>query len=88
VNVHSQSREYGELWLKTNLLGKTEVELVMWAVREGVAAQARELSALLGQELEKAGLVMRSFQIIHGERPFKHPEHGPTGCGHTLDLLV
>jgi hypothetical protein len=86
VNVHSQSREYGELWLKTNLLGKTEVELVMWAVREGVAAQARELTPLLGQELEQAGLVMRSFQIIHGERPFKQPEHGPTGCGHTLDL--
>jgi hypothetical protein len=86
VNVHSQSREYGELWLKTNLLGKVEVELVMWAVREDVALQARELSGLLGLELEKASLVMRSFQVIHGERPFKQPEHVPTGCGHLLDL--
>jgi hypothetical protein len=86
VNVHSQSREYGELWLKTNLLGKTEVDLVMWAVREDVVTQARDLSGLLGLELQKASLVMRSFQVIHGERPFKHPEHAPTGCGHTLDL--
>lgn len=86
VNVHSQSREYGELWLKTNLLGKTEVELVMWAVREDVVAQARDLSGLLGLELQKASLVMRSFQVIHGERPFKHPEHAPTGCGHILDM--
>jgi hypothetical protein len=86
VNVHSQSREYGELWLKTNLLGTTEVDLVMWAVREDVVTQARDLSGLLGLELQKASLVMRSFQVIHGERPFKHPEHAPTGCGHTLDL--
>jgi len=86
VNVHSKSREYGELWLKTNLLGKTDVELVMWALREGVVEQARELSDLLGQELEKAGLVMRSFQVIHGERPFKLPEHAPTGSGHILDM--
>lgn len=86
VNVHSQSREYGELWLKTNLLGKTEVELVMWAIREGVVAQARELSGLLGQELEKAGLTMKSFQVVQGERPFKHPERAPTGCGHILDM--
>ena len=86
VNVHSQSQEYGELWLKTNLLGKTDVELVMWALREGVVEQARELSGLLGQELEKAGLVMRSFQVIHGERPFKLPEHAPTGSGHILDM--
>ena len=85
VNVHSQSPEYGELWLKTNLLGATDVELVMWAVRENVVSQAREFSGLLGLELQKANLVMRSFQVIHGERPFKQAEHAPTGCGHILD---
>ena len=86
VNVHSKSREYGELWLKTNLHRKTDVELVMWALREGVVEQARELSGLLGQELEKAGLVMRSFQVIHGERPYKLAEHAPSGSGHILDM--
>jgi hypothetical protein len=57
----------------------------MWAVRENVVAQAREFSGLLGLELQKANLVMRSFQVIHGERPFKQAEHAPTGCGHILD---
>lgn len=86
VNVHSQSSEFGELWLKTNLHGKTDVELVMWAAREGIAEQARQLSGLLGLELQSAGLVMRSFQAIHGERPSRPSDRLPTGSGHILDM--
>ena len=86
VNVHSNSPEYGELWLKTELHGKREVELVMWALRPGVAEQAREFSAALGLELQGAGLVMKSFQVIQGARPAQHPESPPSGCGLILDL--
>lgn len=86
VNVHSHSQEFGELWLKTELHGKREVELVMWALRPGVVEQAREFSGALGLELQGAGLRMRSFQVIHGARPAKPPENSPSGCGMILDL--
>jgi hypothetical protein len=88
VNVHSQSREFGELWLKTELHGQHQVELVMWAARASIAEQAQKLSAALGLELQGAGLSMRSFQVIHGARPAPPVEQAPTESGLILDVTV
>ena len=86
VNVHSRNRELGELWLKTELHGERDVELMMWARQPEVVSQARQRSGLLGQELREAGLQMRSFQAIHGARPAQPPEPAPSGRGMILDL--
>ncbi len=69
VNVHSTSTDYGELWLKTELQGKDQVDLVMWARRAAVVDMAQAGATSLGQQLQACGLAMRSFQVIHGERP-------------------
>ncbi len=69
VNVHSTSADYGELWLKTELLDKDRVDLMMWARNQAVVDMAQSGAATLGEQLQAAGIAMRSFQVIHGERP-------------------
>lgn len=86
VNIHSQSRDYGELWLKTEVHGRNTVELVMWALQAGVVEQAGQSARALGLELQQAGLTLRSFQVIHGPRPAPLPEPLPTDSGMILDL--
>ena len=86
VNIHSNSPEYGELWLKTEVHDRSTVELVMWALQSDVADQAAQGAQALGLELQQAGLSMRSFQVIHGARPAPEPEPMPADCGVILDL--
>ena len=86
VNIHSNSPEYGELWLKTEVHDRSTVELVMWALQYGVAEQAAQGAQTLGLELQQAGLSMRSFQVVHGARPAPEPEPMPATSGVILDL--
>lgn len=69
VNIHSTSADYGELWLKTELLAQDRVDLMMWARNAAVVDMAQSGAANLGAQLQSAGIAMRSFQVIHGERP-------------------
>ena len=86
VNVHSRSQEIGEVWLKTQLHGLDRVDLTMWALREGVVAQARARSGELGAQLSEAGLAMQSFQVIHGARPQGTADWVPSGRGLVIDI--
>ena len=90
VNVHSHSEEYGELWLKTELRGTNAVNLVMWATQTAVAELARSQAQALQEQLQCAGLVLQSFQVISGPRPEAGapplPEWVSTKTGVVLDL--
>ena len=88
VNIHSKTSELGPVWLKTQLLKTQEVELVMWATDSNVVSLAKNRAYLLGQELQTAGLVMRSFQVIHGPRPEAIPEWVPSGRGLVVDIAA
>jgi hypothetical protein len=69
VSVHSNSEDFGELWLKAELREFNQIDLVMWAVRDWVVAHAQSRVAALQQQLQDAGLFMRSFQAHLGARP-------------------
>jgi len=69
VSAHSNSQDYGELWLKADLHANEQVDLSMWAVRESVLELARTGADQLRLNLQDAGLSMRSFQAIAGPRP-------------------
>jgi len=69
VSAHSNSQDYGELWLKADLHANEQVDLSMWAVRASVLELARTGADQLRQNLQDAGLSMRSFQAIAGPRP-------------------
>lgn len=87
VHMHTRSRDHGELWLQTCIRERTQVEMVMWAVREDVADRARAQSSNLAEELASAGLRMAQFQVIHGPRPSELPQwQAPQAQGRWVDV--
>jgi len=81
VNMHTQSRAFGEVWLKTTISDSSQVDLTMWALSKDVADLAKFNASELTYELENAGLVMGSFQVYNAPRPSQNddrpaPDHG------------
>ncbi len=81
VNMHTQSRVLGEVWLKTTISNSATVDLTMWALKKDVADLAKFNASELTYELENAGLVMGSFQVYNAARPGTQddrpaPDHG------------
>jgi hypothetical protein len=88
VDLHTRSSVFGEVWLRTRISDRNRVELVMWAQRAELVAQARASSPSLTAWLQEVGLRMTSIQIIHGSPP---PGIEPTGApagesGRLVDL--
>lgn len=86
VHLHTRSQALGELWLQTRISHQTQVDLVMWAEQESVAADARDKAASLQEWLESAGLQVTGLQVIHGVRPVLPVAQGPDEPGQLLDL--
>ena len=89
LQLHTTSGELGDLWLQSQILDLSEVELVMWADREDVARRAQARSASLAEELDSAGLHMSRLQVIHGRRPEStHTPWGPPASGSMVDVAT
>lgn len=87
VNMHSNSRDYGELWLQADLLGGDSVALSMWALRPAVIDFARRGQAQLRNTLGEVGLTLRSFSAHLGERPAPEPLVQPLALpGEVVDM--
>jgi hypothetical protein len=87
VNMHSNSRDYGELWLQADLMAGDSVSVSMWAVRPAVIEFARQGRDALGKTLGEAGLTLRSFTAHLGARPPPEPQIEPMALpGEILDL--
>ena len=88
VDLHTRSSVFGEVWLRTRISERSRVELVMWAQRAELVAQARASSPSLTAWLQEAGLRMTSIQIIHGSPPPGiEPASAPSGeSGRLVDL--
>jgi hypothetical protein len=76
VHLHSRSRDLGEIWLQTRLL-ESQVDMVMWAVREDVARRAQQGRTDLVLALDEMGLQMTRLQVIHGARTPETPPVPP-----------
>ena len=88
VNVHSKTQDLGPIWLKTQLMKSQEVDLTMWATDSVVVQLAKKRAGLLGQDLQVAGLTMKSFNVVHGPRPETPPEWTPSGRGLVVDITA
>lgn len=89
VSAHSDSQDFGELWLKADLHGESHLDLSMWALRPSVVALAQEGVDALRQNLSEAGLAMRSFQAFAGARPAAPAALQPQALpGTVLDFRV
>ena len=83
VNMHTESRDLGEIWLKTTIgpeQVRRRVDLTMWAIRSDVAALARFNADGLTDEIEAMGMQMGRFEVFNSRRPDPErqqpPEHG------------
>lgn len=85
VNMHTQSRALGEVWLKTTISNSSQVDLTMWALKKDVADLAKFNASELTYELENAGLVMGSFQVFNAPRPDAKEERPPPDHGALVD---
>ena len=88
VDIHSQSRLLGEVWLHTLIKAGHQVELTMWALREEVAQQARTHATELVMELGAAGLELQQFQIYNSPRPGTDPTRPAPQRGLVVDALA
>jgi hypothetical protein len=86
IHLHTRNRDLGEIWLQTRISSDTEVDMVMWALREDVVKRARELSPNLQEELDSAGLNMTRLQVIHGPGPTEPLPWNPPATGSLLDV--
>ena len=88
VNMHTDSRVLGEVWLKTTISHNAQVDLTMWALRKDVADLAKFNAPDLTDELEGAGLRMGSFQVYNAPRPDGVEDHPPPEHGSLIDTRV
>lgn len=80
VNLHSLNDFLGEIWLKTAITNKTQVDMTMWARLPEVAKAASKGSRMLAIELEKSGMKMNSFVVYNGARQDPVPDSTPPGA--------
>ena len=86
IHLHTRNRDLGEVWLQTRISDETDVEMVMWALREDVVQRAQSMATNLEQELDSAGLHMTRLQIIHGQGPQAPMPYAPPAMGSLLDV--
>ena len=86
VDIHSRSRVLGEVWLNTQISKGSDVDLVMWALRDEVAHLAKERTGELELELGSAGLQLQSFQIFNAPRPLARVGESSGTRGSVIDL--
>lgn len=86
IHLHTRNRDLGEIWLQTRISSETEVDMVMWALREDVVQRARDMSPNLEEELDSAGLHMTRLQVIHGPGPAEPMPWSPPETGSLLDV--
>ena len=72
VDVHTQSRRLGDLWMRSKIdiqRERTDVALTMWIPRADVAKQAQAQLGALRAELEAAGLGLVDAHVLQSARP-------------------
>lgn len=87
VELHTDSSRFGQVWMRTRISDRADVDLVMWAEQADLAARARAGGASLAAWLGEAGLRMAGLQVIHGRRPALESDVPmELGSGRLVDL--
>lgn len=85
VDLYTRSDDWGQIWLRTRVLGTDEVGLTMWAEREDIYALAVQRGHLLRNALREAQLTLNDFRVIHGQRPQAVAASPTAGPGRLID---
>ncbi len=85
VDLYSQSDDWGQIWLRTRVIGTDRVGLTLWAEREDIYTLAVQRGHLLRDALREAQLTLNDFRVIHGPRPRSTPPSPAAGTGRLID---
>jgi hypothetical protein len=85
VDLYTRSEAWGQIWLRTRVIGTDRVGLTMWAEREDIYTLAVKRGHLLRESLREAQLTLNDFRVIHGQRPDSTPPSPAGGPGRLID---
>ena len=85
VDLYTRSDDWGQIWLRTRVLGTDQVGLTMWAEREDTYTLAVQRGHLLRDSLREAQLTLNDFRVIHGLRPEAAAPSPAAGPGRLID---
>jgi len=80
VNIHTDHHTLGELWLKISFLGRSQIDLLMWAIKPATAERARQKVSQLTKILRESGLSLGLFRIFNSARPNVPTGSSPPGA--------
>jgi hypothetical protein len=86
IDLHTRSRELGDVWLQTRITDQTQVQMTMWAVQDDVVERARDATPALRDAMDEAGLVLLGLQVVHGARAFDDGPPAADGAGRLVDV--
>lgn len=85
VDLYTRSDDWGQIWLRTRVLGTDQVGLTMWAEREDIYTLAVQRGHLLRDSLREVQLTLNDFRVIHGQRPQAVAASPTAGPGRLID---
>jgi hypothetical protein len=69
VTIHTDHHVLGELWLKMSFLGRSQIDLLVWAIKPATAERARQKVSQLTKALRESGLSLGLFRVFNSARP-------------------
>ena len=86
INLHTDSVELGEIWAKTTIKATTDIEMIIWTAEQNATLVAKQGKSQLEVGLNKFGLSLTKFSVLHAQRPLIDP--ALTGPGQVLDVTT
>ncbi len=80
VNIHTDHHLLGEMWLKMSLLGKSQIDLIVWTIKPETAARAKKNVAELTNALRESGLGLNTFRVFNSARTSVPTGSSPPGA--------
>ena len=76
----------GEIWAKTTIKATTDIEMIIWTAEQNATLVAKQGKSQLEVGLNKFGLSLTKFSVLHAQRPLIDP--ALTGPGQVLDVTT
>lgn len=80
VNIHTDHHTLGELWLKMSFIAKSQIDLIVWAIKPETAKRASQKALELTNLLGESGLSLGIFRVFNSARPSVPAGSSPPGA--------
>jgi hypothetical protein len=74
------------MWGKSTIKATSDIEMIIWAERQGAALMAEQGESHLNANLKNLGLNLSKFTVLNATRPLIDPSL--TGPGQVVDVTT